>query len=279
MSLIVVLGLGWVAGLWAASLVDQPWWAWLLLAGLAGGGLYRFRAETRFRLPLIFAIAIGLGGARYQIARPTHDNSSLAAYNDVGEVTLEGIVWDEPDVRDTRTNLRLRVDALLLPNTHTPIPVAGLALVYAPRFLDSRLAAIGDGEFHYGDHLRVFGVLETPPVFDDFSYRDYLARQGVYSQVRQARVTFLAGRRGNPLWQALYDFKARALNILTQILPEPHASLRLAALQASGATRPELPAQRICADAQAGHLRLHWLGRPVIFLVSGSIEQAVAGGN
>jgi competence protein ComEC len=43
--------------------------------------------------------------------------------------------------------------------------------------------------------------------------------------VRQVQVTFIAERRGNRLWQALYDFKARALNILTQIFPEPHASL------------------------------------------------------
>ncbi len=226
MSSLLILGLGWIAGIWAATHVRQPWWAWLILAGLAGGGLFLLRTKARLRSSLAAVVALALGGMRYQLAQPPiSDTASLARYNDVGEVALEGVVWDDPDVRDTRTDLRIQVDTLLLPNTQTPVPVHGLALIYAPRFSDSRLSATGDGEFHYGDRLRVFGMLETPPVFEDFSYRDYLARQGVYSQVRQARVTFLAGRRGNPPWQALYDFKARALNILAYILPEPHASL------------------------------------------------------
>lgn len=226
MSSLLVLGLGWIAGIWAATHVSQPWWAWLILAGLGGGGLFLLRTKARLRSPLAVVIAFALAGMRYQYAQPpTGDPALLATYNDVGEVALEGVVWDEFDVRDTRTDLRVQVDTLLLPNSQTPVPVHGLALIYAPRFSDSRLSATGDGEFRYGDRLRVFGVLETPPVFDDFSYRDYLARQGIYSQVRQARVTFLAERRGSPLWQALYDFKARALNILTQIFPEPHASL------------------------------------------------------
>ncbi|MBF8281244.1 MAG: comEC [Anaerolineales bacterium] len=226
MSILLVLGLGWMAGIWAAAQVNQPWWAWLILAGLGGGGLFLRRTDARLRRPLLLVIALGLGGMRYQLARPPlGDESFLATYNDVGEVALEGVVWDEPDVRDTRTNLRVHVEALLLPDAPAPITVRGVVLVYAPRFSDSRLKATGAGEFRYGDRLRVFGVLETPPVFDDFSYQDYLARQGVYSQVRQARVTFLAERQGGLLWQALFDFKARALNVLTQMFPEPHASL------------------------------------------------------
>jgi competence protein ComEC len=226
MPLLVILGLGWIAGLWAAAQLSQPWWAWLVLAGLGSGGLILLRSEARLRWPLLAVIAFGLGGLRHQFAQPPlGDASFLATYNDAGEVALEGVVWDEPDVRDTRTNLRVRVDAIVLPHAQTPTPVSGLALVYAPRFSDSRLKATGDGEFRYGDRLRVFGALETPPEFDDFSYRDYLARQGIYSQVRLARVTFVAERQGSPLWQVLFDFKRRALNVLTQIFPEPHASL------------------------------------------------------
>jgi len=225
MSLIVALSLGWITGIWAAAQINQPWWAWLILAGLAGGGLYFWRAETPLRLPLICAIALGLGGVRYQLAQPVYDPSFLATYNEVGEVVLEGIVWDEPDVRDTQTNLRVRVDTLLLPNTTAPLAVRGLVLISAPRFSESRLQAAGEGEFHYGDRLRVFGALETPAEFDDFSYKDYLARSGVYSQVRQAQVTFVAERRGHPIFQSLFDFKSRALAVLAQIFPEPHASL------------------------------------------------------
>jgi competence protein ComEC len=231
MSLLLVLCLGWISGIAAGAFVNQPVWAWLVLAGLGGLGLFRFRAELNLRLALTGILAVGLGGAWYQWRQPVYDESFLATYNGTevkpAEVLIEGVVWDEPDVRDTRTNLRLRVDTALLPNATSPIPVRGMALVYAPRFSDVRRerAEDRDPEFHYGDRLRVYGSLETPPVFEDFSYADYLARQGVYSQVRFAQIEFLAEKKGQPVFQQLFDFKRKALGVLAQIFPEPHASL------------------------------------------------------
>jgi len=35
--------------------------------------------------------------------------------------------------------------------------------------------------WQYGEFIRVRGLMETPPVFEGFSYRDYLARQGIHS--------------------------------------------------------------------------------------------------
>ncbi|MEJ2558892.1 MAG: hypothetical protein P8186_22285 [Anaerolineae bacterium] len=42
-------------------------------------------------------------------------------------------------------------------------PVSGLVLVQAPRY----------PAHAYGERLAVSGELETPPVFEDFSYKDY----------------------------------------------------------------------------------------------------------
>jgi competence protein ComEC len=53
----------------------------------------------------------------------------------------------------------------------------------------------------------------------------YLAHQGVYAQLQEAQVTFLAARQGNWFLQGVYDFKARALAVLAQVFPEPHAAL------------------------------------------------------
>jgi len=201
-------------------------WAWLGFATLAGVGLYLYRADERLRWVLAAGLAFGLAGARYQLAQPNlTDPTFIATYNNIGEVTIEGIVWEEPDVRDTRTNLRIQVDTLLLPDAQTPLAVQGLALAYAPRFDDARLTATSEGEWRYGDRVRVFGLLEAPPEFEDFSYRDYLARQSVYSQLRRAQITFLKPEQGSPFWNALFKFKHRSLTVLTQILPEPHAAL------------------------------------------------------
>ena len=91
----------------------------------------------------------------------------------------------------------------------------GLVLVRAPRY-PARA---------YGERLAVAGDLETPPLFEDFSYRDYLARQGVYSLVRRPRNELIETGQGHPLWAALYAIKARAQATIARMLPEPYAAL------------------------------------------------------
>jgi competence protein ComEC len=236
---LVWIAVAWLAGLALASIQARPVWAWLLLAAaglLAAIALWRREA---LRLPLICLLALALGGARYQSAQPVFNEATLAFYNGTGAVTVEGVVWDEPLERATRTDLRLAVERLWLPNQAEPRAVSGLALVAAPRFSDERRQTTGLAEWRYGDRLRVTGELETPPVFEDFSYRDYLARFAIYSQIRQARVEFLAERQGNPIFQLIFDVKARALAMLERLFPEPHAALLQGILLGNEARIPD----------------------------------------
>jgi competence protein ComEC len=82
-----------------------------------------------------------------------------------------------------------------------------------------------DAFFHYGDRLLLHGFLETPPTADDFSYRDYLARQGVYSYMGNARATRIESGQGNPFWAAIYGLKERALLTVYKLWPDPEAAL------------------------------------------------------
>ncbi|MEA3460187.1 MAG: ComEC/Rec2 family competence protein, partial [Chloroflexota bacterium] len=61
--------------------------------------------------------------------------------------------------------------------------------------------------------------------FEDFSYREYLARRGIYSLLRRPWITLLARGRGNSLYDALFAFKRRAQVVIAHILPEPQAAL------------------------------------------------------
>jgi hypothetical protein len=83
---------------------------------------------------------------------------------------IEGIVPGEPDVHDACTDPRVEADRLII--TDQPArTVCGLVLVQALPFTDYR----------YGDRVRNEGKLQTPADSGDFSYREYLACQGVYS--------------------------------------------------------------------------------------------------
>jgi len=99
---------------------------------------------------------------------------------------LWGRVVGEPDARDTYTNLRLAVDRVETEGGEHR--VRGRVLVRAPRY----------PVYVYGDELEVEGKLETPPVFDDFCYRDYLARRGVHAMVGWSEITLLSQGGGGP---------------------------------------------------------------------------------
>ncbi|MFQ6000577.1 MAG: DNA internalization-related competence protein ComEC/Rec2, partial [Anaerolineae bacterium] len=79
--------------------------------------------------------------------------------------------------------------------------------------------------YAYGDLLEIEGELETPPEFESFSYKDYLARQGIYTLLRYPQIDSLAQGQGNPLYAALYTLKDRAQATIRALLPEPEASL------------------------------------------------------
>jgi hypothetical protein len=81
-----------------------------------------------------------------------------------------------------------------------------LRLVQAPPFSD----------FRYGDRVRAKGKLQTPTDSGDFSYCEYLARQGVYSiMLCPPSLTLLARDQGFAPLARLYAFKARAKNVIT----------------------------------------------------------------
>ncbi|OQY25798.1 MAG: DNA internalization-related competence protein ComEC/Rec2 [Anaerolineaceae bacterium 4572_32.1] len=218
---LVYLSAAWLTGIaLAASFQQQDVGVALAVVSLVPLATYfLWRDDRRVQLwslySLFLILFIILGAGRYLLSplHPDFDESNVAYYNGRGWATLQGVVVGEPDVRGTYTNLRLRAENLVLENaSHT---VRGLALVRAPRY----------PEYRYGDKLEVAGMLETPPEFEDFSYRDYLARQGLHSMVRRAQVTLLSRDGGNPFWRAIYGFKARAQRTVANILPEPQASL------------------------------------------------------
>ncbi len=214
MTPLVIFVLAWAGGvLLAQAALFSPAWFLLTLPVAfllhTGWGNYRTARLTAFAL-------IGLlgGAGRLLIAQPHIDANHIAFYNEAGRVALQGVVDREPDRRPTLTNLHLDVTALILADG-AAIPLHGRVLIKAPAYTP----------VEYGDLIQATGQLETPPVFESFSYRDYLARQGIHSLLRQADVAVIDSHHGFFLWEWLYRFKAHALKTLLTIWPEPEASL------------------------------------------------------
>ena len=203
-----------MAGIYISAHLDVPLALWGLVSLLPLSVAVLWRRHPRVRLAALCGLFALLGALRYRWALPRLDEHHVAAYNDRGPVVLVGTVIAEPDVRGTYTNLRLRAETLA-PEGEGPVEVEGSVLVRAPRY----------PEHLYGDRLQVRGQLETPPVFDAFSYRDYLARKGIYSTVRWAQITTLGRDRANWFYGRLLELKRRAQSVIADVVPEPSASL------------------------------------------------------
>lgn len=225
--------IAWLLGIVAATWVSAPVWVWggLALGAAVAAFWYRRHAWRRTRpadvlfrvhplhdrrlLALVLVAAFGSGAARTAWARPTFDADDLATYNDLGaRVSVEGWVAAYPEREGTRQRLRIAAEAIILPDGERR-PVQGHFIVSLGRY----------PAYQYGDRLAVRGMLETPPTFDDFDYRAYLARKGVYSLMRRASATLLEHGHGRRFYHLLYAIRDRASATLNAITPEPHAAL------------------------------------------------------
>jgi len=209
---LVYLGGAWLAGIWLASFLFPLRWALGVGFLLSLLSLLLGWREARLRLINLCLLFLFLGAFRYLVALPHFDETTLAYYNG-HTVTLEGVVVGEPDLRDRWVKLRLAARRLKVEGRWRE--AQGLALVDTHRY----------PVYSYGDLLQIEGELETPPEFESFSYKDYLARQGVYTLLRYPQIERLAQGQGNRFYAALYPLKDRAQATIRALLPEPEASL------------------------------------------------------
>jgi len=113
-------------------------------------------------------------------------------------VSFTGIVAVEPDIRET--TIQLRVGDVLVTTDRYP-------------------------EYRYGDKLKITGKLEAPPVFDDFNYRDYLKKDGIYSVMSWPKIELLDSGLGNPVMSTLLSFKNKFKESIRQFISPPQQGI------------------------------------------------------
>lgn len=203
----------WMAGVLVAAEAQASAAPWFAGAALAVGLAIAARQERRWRLVFVCAACFTLGAARMALATRTPGPEHIGYYIDSGAVTMTGTISRPPDPREAATNLRLDVERI--EDRDGVRRVSGTVLVQAPRY----------GTYAYGDRVTVSGMLLSPPEFDGFSYRDYLARQGVHGLVSNADVEVVSTGGGVPWLRAIYAVRERAREVIDRLLPSPQAPL------------------------------------------------------
>lgn len=141
-------------------------------------------------------------------------NNELIEYNDLEEeIALIGTVVKEPDIRETNTKLTIEAR---LPNGSQ---ASSRILVTVSRY----------PEYKYGDDLKIIGRLQTPVVFEDFNYKDYLKKDGIYSVVYYPKVELLSrGEYKNFIsagYAGILFFKDKLRQSIYRSLSPPQSSI------------------------------------------------------
>jgi len=151
-----------------------------------------------------------LGIWRHQSVELKIMNNELEKFNDLNQdVTLIGIVSTEPDIREKSIKLTIKTEKIYYETR--PRNVNGKVLVMASRY----------PEYKYGNKLEITGKLETPPVFEDFNYKDYLKKDGIYSVMSFPEIELVSQNSGNPVYKILFSFKNKFKEIARQFISPP----------------------------------------------------------
>lgn len=210
------LGIVWLAGIALGAAANLVLWQWLLIGFGSLSGSLAFRTRPAWSRFFLFLLILCLGATRFQFGQRPPGDHHISRYNDAGVLTvITGWVISAPDVRDSYTGLRIRVDKMRIADGGRFFVVEGRILARATRFAD----------YAYGDRVVVKGYLNTPPEFESFSYRDYLARQDIHSLIHNADVQRKGLSQAGFLTRGFYAFRQRALVTIKTLFPEPEASL------------------------------------------------------
>ena len=213
---IVWTSIFWLIGIFSGDRLDLLPPQWVILTLICALASFLLRKHHTHRNLFLLMLVFTLAGFRVQLDQTELSTTDLGYYNDLDlQSTVIGFVIDDPDRREGQTILRVRAERLMVPDLEIARLIEGDVLVYANPY----------EEWSYGDWVRVKGGLETPPVIDSFSYKDYLARKEIYSWIPRASVMKLGDGRGSTALRWVYQLRQRLKDIIFQIFPEPEGSL------------------------------------------------------
>jgi len=196
--------------------IPQPTLWFFLILILVLVIFIKFKKLVTITLCVLFLF---VGIWRHQIAELRIINDEMRKYNNYPKsITLSGVVTKEPEIKD---------------NTQLTIEVESINGLLESEFqnLKKRILIITDKypNYEYGDRLKITGKLKTPENFSDFNYKDYLAKDGIYSVMYWPEIELLERGKYTSVTRAVYskilDLKNSLREGIYQNLSPPQSSI------------------------------------------------------
>lgn len=207
---------GFVLGvLWRSFLDFSVWFSvfTLCLGVLALFTSLILRSKQEVLIVGILLISIGLGLLRFDLA--DFKRGSLFLETKVGTtISAEGIVIDEPDVRENSTNYTIRLEKVSDREVADKI----------------RVVASSYPSFSYGDRVNIEGELQEPYGFETdtgryFDYVSFLSKDDIFYQMLFPELEYISSGHGQFVKQYLFGFKNAFLSRVQKLIPEPQVAL------------------------------------------------------
>ena len=210
--------LSFVAGIFIGSLFSIPHnYLWGIV--FFNAFVILFFLLKKHKLPMFLGfclIFILFGILRYQTASFNIRNSSLKQHNEQ-EIILTGKILSEPDIRENSIYLTVGADKIIV--GEEIIETSGKILVKVRKY----------PEYNYADILLLSGQLKTPQEFEDFNYKDYLAKKGIFSLMDWPVIEIIRKNDYSNWWQLgcaqILKFKNKIRENINQFFPYPESSL------------------------------------------------------
>lgn len=212
---------GFVGGIAAGSFLHIGFWTLVALVVLSGALFaYRYFVDWESRKILtacsIVLLSIVAGATRISYSN-LYEQSQLTSFANQ-RVTAEGMVSDDPDVRETNTILTITLSSIV--QDGKIIPVKEKVLVTTSIY----------PEFHYGDVVQMNITLKEPkPIEGDdgrvFDYKGYLRVRGIWYTASFTQVTLLSSGHGNVIKSALFKMKHAFTDSISNAIPSPESDL------------------------------------------------------
>ncbi len=195
--------LAFISGIVLDSLIKIPrliWWGIFVLAFL----LIILYSKSKVLALVGFCLLVLISGFwRHQIAAQPAELEKLHQYYEQS-MTLSGIVVDEPEQRINQQKFEFEAEG-----------IPGRILITTELY----------PEYSYGDRLEINGQLKQPAQFEDFDYRQYLAKDKIYSVIYNPQINYLAKNQSPWCTQIIFNFKDRLRKIIDQTLLPPQGSI------------------------------------------------------
>ncbi len=175
------------------------------IAGLALAAARGFKNKKWVWGVLLIVFFIGI----FRFEQVAQDRPDLVRW--LGrDLYFTGVIWQDPDLAETSQRLKVKISSV------------GGVKISQPFFVLVTLRKYP--AYKFGDEVKINGRLKEPENYEDFDYREYLAKEDVFATSFFPQAEKLGERKGGYIKLGLADVKNSFENKIGQILPEPYAA-------------------------------------------------------